>query len=141
MQLFQNMQCSILDMLHIFMIPYDNYHNNIVCLGLQRVFILSTKYLSSYWRSSLVLNMRIHTMNIISVFCIHKCEHNHPMIFFLFICDRIFFLDLTITHTWTLFVFIRFLVARNHYVDDLQLIWLSFLLMCPIASLKTKLNP
>ena len=45
--------------------------------------------------------------------------------FFLFKCAWSIFLSLNIIHTWSFFMFTRFLVARSCYVDDLQFLILN----------------
>ena len=70
---FQNVQCSVPDTLHVFPIPYANYLYNFACLGLWNVFTLSNNWISplsllSDWWSSHVLRTRVHMLNIIFFF-------------------------------------------------------------------------
>ena len=86
LQHFWNVQCSVSDILHVFMIPYDNYQYNFACIGLWNVFTsyqnwTSPQNLSSDWLLSHVLCTHAHALNIINVSRIHTCKHNHQVTF------------------------------------------------------------
>ena len=122
MQHFQNVQCSVPDTLHVFLITYDNYQYNIAYLVLWNSFILSQncispQYLSYYWCLSLVLCTRVHTLDSINAWRIHTYEHNHHVYFFILRRVQSIFLTFIIIHTWSFFMFIRFRLTRNCCID------------------------
>ena len=127
MQCLKILQCSVTDTTHVFLVPYDNYQYNLACLGLWNVFVLSRssisqQFLLSDWCSYIVLRMRVQMLN--EIFFAAWIHNNITIawIFFIFRHARSLFLALIIVTTQSLFIFIRFLVARNCYVDAFQLL-------------------
>ena len=127
---FWNVKCSVTNMLHVFLVPYDKYEGILHVLVFWNVFILSQKFIypqypSSYLWSSPVLSVHVHTLNVIIICHSHICKHNHPVIFFLSRCAQSILLYLNIICTQNFLFFIPFLIAYICCVDDFQLLTLD----------------